>query len=159
MSATRQTILRGPGIVRFANLDLFDTGGITATVETPTSPIQSSLNGTLETIKTDQSAKIAFTPLLALSSAALQALYPDTIRHPAIGQSLFGAEDAPAVVHARSGRKVTFASAAITGYPELTLSSVKTAFGPIELTALVANGKLPSEAGPSTASRRRPSPP
>lgn len=147
MSATRQTILRGPGIVRYSNLDLFDTGGITATIETTTTPIQSSFNGTLETIKTDQSATISLTPLLSLSSDALNTLYPDAIRHPAIGMSLFGAEDTPAVIHARSGRKVTFASAALTGYPELTLSSVKTAFGPLELTALVANGKLPSEAG------------
>ena len=44
-----------------------------------------------------------------------------------------------------AGKKVTLFAAAVTTPPPLILSAVATAFGAAEITALLANGKLPGE--------------
>jgi hypothetical protein len=48
-------------------------------------------------------------------------------------------------VHSRAGTKVVFTAAALTQCPELRLSPVATAFGQAQFTALLPNGKLPTD--------------
>lgn len=146
MATQRQSIIRGPGTVTFGSVKLFDQGGITAEIESGTSPIVSSMSGTIDTIKTDQSGKITLTPVGNLSSAIVAALFPSWVQKPDIGKSVFGSTDAPVVISSRAGTKVTFFATGLTKCPDLTLSPVKTAFGSMELTALLANGKLPTDA-------------
>lgn len=147
MATTRQSIVRGPGTVSYNGVKLFDSSGITAEVDSATADINSSLSGKLDTIKTDQIGKISLTPVGEISNAILAVLYPDWIRNNSVGQSIFGATDTSLVISSRAGKKVTFAAAGITKVPEIYLSPVKTSFGSAEFTALVANGKLPDEAG------------
>ena len=147
MATTRQSIVRGPGTVAFNGVKLFDASGITAEVDSTTKEIPSSIAGTLDTIKTDQVGKISLTPIGNVSAEILATLFPSWIQKPVIGQSVFGSTDKPLVVSSMAGTKVTFNAAALTKCPDLMLSPVETAFGGVEFTALLANGKLPNETG------------
>ena len=144
MATTRQSIVRGPGTVKFDNVKLFDANGINAEVESSTQEIPSSIAGNLDTIKTDQIGKITLTPVGEISSALLTLLYPFQTPNP--GASIMGSTDKPLVISSRAGTKVTFHNAALSKIPDLILSPVKTAFGSAEFTALLANGKLPTDA-------------
>ena len=147
MATTRQSIVRGPGTVAFNGVKIFDASGITAEVDSTTKEIPSSIAGTLDTIKTDQVGKISLTPIGNVSAEILATLFPSWIQKPVIGQSVFGSTDKPLVVSSMAGTKVTFNAAALTKCPDLMLSPVETAFGGVEFTALLANGKLPNETG------------
>lgn len=146
MGTTRQSIIRGPGTVTFGGVKLFDASGVSAEIDSATQEVPSSIAGKLDTIKTDQTGRVTLTPVGNLSTALLSTLYPDWIRSPAIGRSVFGTTDAPLVIASRAGTKVTFFAAALSSCPDLLLSPVKTAFGQAEFTALLANGKLPTDA-------------
>ena len=145
MATTRQSIIRGPGSVSFGGVTLYDASGITAEIDSATQDVPSSIAGKLDTIKTDQTGKISLTPVGNLSEALVGVLYPDWVKTPEIGRSVFGSTDAPLVVHSKAGTKVTFLAAALSKCPDLLLSPVKTAFGAAEFAALLANGKLPTE--------------
>lgn len=145
MATTRQSIIRGPGTVTFGGVHLFDKDGITAEIESSTNEIPSSISGNLDTIKTDQIGRVSLTPVGNLSESLISVLYPAYAQVPVIGQSLFGSSDAPLAVSSRAGTKVTFTAAALTQLPELRLSPVETAFGQAQFTAVVPNGKLPTD--------------
>lgn len=146
MATQRQSIVRGPGTVTFDGVKFFDKDGISAEVESATQEIPSSVSGTLDVIKTDQTGKVTMTPVGNITEAILAVLFPDWVQKPEIGRSVFGSTDKPLVVSSKAGTKVTFHAAALTKCPDLTLSPVQTAFGGVEFTALLANGKLPGEA-------------
>ena len=147
MATTRQSIIRGPGTVMFGGLKIHDSSGITADIESSTQEIPSSVAGTLDTIKTDQTGKISLTPVGNITQALLDLFFPSWMKKPVFGTSIMGETDRPLAVSSRAGTKVTFACAGLTKCPELQLSPVKTAFGGIEFTAVVANGKLPGDTG------------
>ena len=144
MSTTRQSIVRGPGTVLYNNVYIHDSNGINAEVETTTKEIPSSIAGNLDTIKTDQVGKITLTPVGEISADLLETLYQYQTPNP--GSSIMGQSDSPLHISSRAGTDVTFYNAALTRIPDLILSPVKTAFGPAEFTALLANGKLPTDA-------------
>ena len=146
MGTTRHSIIRGPGTVSYGGVKFFDASGIDAALDSATSEVPSSIAGKLDTIKNDQTGKVTLTPVGNLSEALVALLYPSWLQTPEIGRSLFGSADTPLFVSSRAGQKVTFYAAAVTGFPDLNLSPVKTAFGPVEWTALLANGKLPTDA-------------
>jgi len=146
MATTRQSIIRGPGTITFDSVKFFDQGGITAEVDSSTQDIGSSISGKLDTIKTDQIGKVSLTPVGNLSSSLLNVLFPSYLKTPVIGQSIFGSADKALVIASKAGTKVTFNAAALTKPPELYLSPVKTAFGGLEFTALLPNGKLATDA-------------
>lgn len=147
MATTRQSIIRGPGTVMFGGLKIHDSSGITADIESSTQEIPSSVAGTLDTIKTDQTGKISLTPVGNVSKALLDLFFPAWVKKPVFGTSIMGGSDMPLVVSSRAGTKVTFSCAGLTKCPELSLSPVKTVFGGVEFTAVVANCKLPGESG------------
>lgn len=146
MATTRQSIIRGPGSVTFGGVTFFDASGISAEIDSATAEIPSSIAGKLDTIKTDQTGKVALTPVGNLSEDLIAVLYPDWLQTPAIGRSVLGSTDAPLVVHSKAGQKLTFLAAAVSKCPDLLLSPVKTAFGSMEFAALLANGKAPTDA-------------
>lgn len=141
----RTNILRGPGAAIIGTgpsaITLHDATGITAELNSSTQDVPSSISGTLDTIKTDQTATITLTPCGQLSDAILAALYPH--QTPSIGASLLGPTDTPLAVHSLAGTRVEFVAAALTACPELILSPIATAFGQATYTALLGLGKLP----------------
>lgn len=146
MGTTRQSIIRGPGAVTFDSVTLHDASGINAEIDSSTTEVPSSIAGRLDTIKTDQIGKVSLTPVGNLSEAVVALLYPAIFTSPATGASIFGSTDKPLAVHSRAGTVVSFVAAALTKPPDLTLSPVKTSFGQAEFTALLGNGKLPTDA-------------
>lgn len=145
MPTTRQSIIRGPGTVKFNGIKFFDQSGIGAEIDSATQDIGSSISGKLDTIKTDQIGKISLTPVGNLTKELLAVFFPEYFQKPVIGQSIFGSEDKELVISSKAGTQVKFAAAALTKCPELYLSPVKTAFGSVEFTALLPNGKLPDD--------------
>nr|DAG10904.1 MAG TPA: hypothetical protein [Caudoviricetes sp.] len=143
MSINRNTILRGPGTVKFGGVTVFDSNGITCEIESATQGLPSSISGEIGTIKTDQTGKISFTPCGQISAAILAALFP--YASAAIGSSACGADDTPCVVHGMSGTRVTLVNCCVRKMPEIYLSPVKTAFGSVELAAALGLAKGPTD--------------
>ena len=143
MSINRNTILRGPGTVKFGGATVFDANGITCEIESATQGLPSSISGEIGTIKTDQTGKISFTPCGQISAAILAALFP--YASAAIGSSACGADDTPCVVHGMSGTRVTLVNCCVQKMPEIYLSPVKTAFGSVELAAALGLAKGPTD--------------
>lgn len=143
MSINRNTILRGPGTVKFGGVTVFDANGITCEIESATQGLPSSISGEIGTIKTDQTGKISFTPCGQISAAILAALFP--YASAAIGSSSCGADDTPCVVHGMSGTRVTLVNCCVRKMPEIYLSPVKTAFGSVELAAALGLAKGPTD--------------
>lgn len=143
MSINRNTILRGPGTVKFGGATVFDSNGITCEIESATQGLPSSISGEIGTIKTDQTGKISFTPCGQISAAILAALFP--YASAAIGSSACGAADTPCVVHGMSGTRVTLVNCCVRKMPEIYLSPVKTAFGSVELAAALGLAKGPTD--------------
>lgn len=146
---TRQAIYRGPGAAVIGTTTIHDKGGITAEIEQAAQEITASVSGPLDTIATDRQGKIKLTPAGELSTAVLAALFPH--QTPVFGSSLYGSvatpgTDVPLEIFGMDGKTLKFFNAGLTGIPPIFLSSIKTAFGEAEWTALVANGKLPGEA-------------
>ena len=144
MSINRNTILRGPGTVKFGGATVFDANGITCEIESATQGLPSSISGEIGTIKTDQTGKISFIPCGQISAAILAALFP--YASAAIGSSACGAADTPCVVHGLSGTRVTLVNCCVRKMPEIYLSPVKTAFGSVELAAALGLAKGPTDA-------------
>jgi len=140
----RKNILTGPGAVTFNSVVMHDADGISVDIDSATQDIQSSVSGKIDTIKTDQQGKVAFTPCGVVSAEILAALYPH--QAPLIGSRIFGAADVPLIINGTDGKQVTFMNAALTQVPDLQLSTVKTAFGQAEFTALIADNKKPTDA-------------
>lgn len=143
MPINRNTILRGPGTVKFGGVTVFDANGITCEIESATQGLPSSISGEIGTIKTDQTGKISFTPCGQISAAILAALYP--YASAAIGSSACGAADTPCVVHGMSGTRVTLVNCCVRKMPEIYLSPIKTAFGSVELAAALGLAKGPTD--------------
>ena len=143
MSINRNTILRGPGTVKFGGATVFDANGITCEIESATQGLPSSISGEIGTIKTDQTGKISFIPCGQISAAILAALFP--YASAAIGSSACGADDTPCVVHGMSGTRVTLVNCCVQKMPEIYLSPVKTAFGSVELAAALGLAKGPTD--------------
>lgn len=143
MPINRNTILRGPGTVKFGGVTVFDANGITCEIESATQGLPSSISGEIGTIKTDQTGKISFTPCGQISAAILAAIYP--YASAAIGSSACGAADTPCVVHGMSGTRVTLVNCCVRKMPEIYLSPVKTAFGSVELAAALGLAKGPTD--------------
>lgn len=142
---TRQSIIRGPGRLTLGATVIDTKDGISLSQESATQDLTSDLAGFLGTIQSDTKLTVSATPYGELSAALLAALYPAALRTPAVGSSLFGSTDTPCTVHSTAGTLVTLFAAAVTTPPPLALSAVATAFGPLEITAVPANGKLPGE--------------
>jgi len=140
----RKNILAGPGAVKFDGVVIHDADGISADINSATQDIQSSMSGKLDTIKTDQQGKVTLTPCGVVSDEILAALFPH--QTPVIGSRIFGASDTPLIVNGADGKQVLFVNAALTGIPDLLLSTVKTAFGQAEFTALIADDVKPGAA-------------
>ena len=106
MATSRTSILRGPGSVTYVGQTFYDADGITADVETTTQDVPSSVSGTLDTIKTDATGKVTFTPCGQLSADLIALLFP--YGSATIGASACGLADKALVVHSVGGTKVTF---------------------------------------------------
>ena len=141
----RKNILTGPGALSYGGVVIHDASGITVNIDSATQDLPSSVSGKMDTIKTDQRGVVTLTPAGVVTQGILDALYPH--QAPAIGSRLHGDTDKPLVVNGTDGMRVTLSNAALTGVPDLLLSTVRTAFGQAQFTALIADNKKPDAAG------------
>ena len=137
----RKNILTGPGAAKYDGVTLHDADGINVTIDSATQDIVSSVSGPMDTIKTDQQGTVTLAPCGVLTQAILDILFPH--QNPAIGSRIFGDADKPMLVNGIDGKQVKLFNAALTGVPELRLSTIQTLFGQATFTALIADGKSP----------------
>jgi hypothetical protein len=134
MTITRTTLLGGPAAAIWGGRTYFAESGILVTPALELEAVDSDAQGILDATATGAPVMIRFTPYAPF--ADLVALYPWLEGAP--GTSLFGTTDAPLVLIAANGVRLTFAAAAIVEMPELTLGTSDAAAGAVTFLALGA---------------------
>lgn len=139
MAITRQSILRGPALVKFGGQSIYTAGDIKATIAPETFRIPTAVYGDVGERLNDVKISLSFTPSGMWTVPLLAVLYPRAAAQ--VGASVFGAVDTPVTIHPLSGsEKMTFSCAAVTKMPALNLSPVATTMGEMTVTALIRNG-------------------
>ncbi len=134
MPVTRTTLLGGPATATFAGHTLVARDGILVTPALELEAVDSNAQGILDATATVAPVTIKFTPQAAM--ADLPALYPFLEGAP--GTPLFGASDAPLVLVAANGARLTFSAVAIAQMPDLSLSATGAVAGAVTFVALGA---------------------
>ena len=145
MTTPRTSIIAGPARIGFHGQTLFSAGDVI--VSTRVRAFEVAASGRLPQRREDRvDVELTFTPDGAW---APMCVLLQELTGLAVGQDVFGAEDAPVVVEASDGWTYVYANGALTGPPEVTLSAGRTLFGPATITALGARDSA------STAPERR----
>ena len=132
MGISRDSIIKGPGVVTFDSAVIFAKGDIDNPETMETVEHESSAHGrVLETIK-ERVTSVSFDPVGDWSQIATIMPYRAFVP----GQSIFTNTDKPLVITSRNGETRTYPAAAITKLPSVLLSSVKTMLGPIEFRTI-----------------------
>ena len=131
---TRTTLLGGPAAAIFGGRTFFAREGILVTPALELEAVDSDAQGILDATASGVPVTIQFTP--SAPFADLMALYPFLEGAP--GCSLFGAVDAPLVLIAANGVRLTFAAVAVMQMPDLVLSTRGSAAGAVTFAALGA---------------------
>jgi hypothetical protein len=134
MAITRTTLLGGPATATFGGRTYFANSGIVVTPALELDAVDSDSQGQLDATVSGVPLTIRFAPNAPF--ADLLALYPYAMGEP--GTSLFGTEDAPLVLVAANGVRLTFAAAAIVQMPDLALTAQGAAAGAVTFLALGA---------------------
>lgn len=123
MSLARASILRGPGKVKINATEILTQGDITFTPNTENAPVNFSHGGVLDSVLSDATLQLDFTPANQITAGILSALFP--YGTPVIGSSLLTDADVTAAVVGResASNKITLAAAALSKMPSLRLSS------------------------------------
>jgi len=134
MPVTRTTLLAGPAAATFGGHTFFANDGILVTPALELDEVESDANGWLDETVIEAPVTIKFTP--SAPFADLLALYPWVQGAP--GASLFGAADAPLVLTAANGARLTFAAAAVIAMPDLHLTTQGPIAGAVTFLAIGA---------------------
>jgi hypothetical protein len=118
--------------VTFNGATLYSKGDIQLEMGLETFDVETSMHGVVDQRVTDRVAKITFTPDGQYES--LSVIWPYGAMN--LGDSVFTGTDRPLVIKTREGKTLTFAAAAITKMPDITLGATKTMHGAIEFTCL-----------------------
>jgi len=140
----RTDILRGPGLVRLGGYAIDDKDAIACVMESTTDDITTSLRGKVDTIATDTTIKTTLTPYGGITNELLALFF--ALQPKNIGTSIFGETDTPMTVHSRLGTRLELVNSAITKAPEINLTPIRTAFGQLEITSLLALDKYGGDA-------------
>jgi hypothetical protein len=139
MAITRTTLLGGPAAATFNGHTFFARDGILVTPaldiadELPV-PVESDAMGELDATMPGAAVMIRFVPTAPL--AGLPALLPWLQGAP--GAPLFGTADAPLVLVAANGVRLTFAAVAVVQMPDLMLGAREPVAGTVTFLALGA---------------------
>jgi hypothetical protein len=134
MPVTRTTLLSGPAAATYKGHTFFAYEGILVSPALEIEAVDSDAQGVLDGTVSGSPLMIKFTPSAALED--LLALYPWTMGSP--GVSLFGAADAPLVLVAANGVRLTFSAAAVVAMPDLMLTNRGVVAGAVTFAALGA---------------------
>jgi hypothetical protein len=134
MNITRTTLLGGPAAATFAGHTFFARDGILVTPALEIDAVDSDTEGVLDGTVSSAPVTIKFTPSAPFTD--LVALYPWLQASP--GTPLFGAADAPLILTAANGVRLTFAAVAIVQMSDLLLTSRGAAAGAVTFMALGA---------------------
>lgn len=140
MARTRGLTLKGPAIITRNSIVYRTVGGIKINLSLGTFEIPSDEAPVIDERLQNIPIEIEFTPVGIVTEAILGALYAPLSM--AVGTSLFGETDIPAVITPLTGKEpVTFHCTGFTAMPDIIWSATKTMLGPCKLTAILANGK------------------
>jgi hypothetical protein len=126
--------LGGPATATFAGRTYVARDGILVTPALELAVVDSDAQGIVDATATTGPVMIQFTPHAAF--ADLEALYPLLAGEP--GTPLFGVDDAPLVLVAANGVRLTFAAAAVVQMPDLLLGARGPVAGSVTFLAIGA---------------------
>ncbi len=135
MAIDRSTIITGPAVIGFNSVTFYSEGDVTVETNIETFDIQSSRLGKIDERMKDPMFKVRFKVLGDITAFATLWPYGATIT----GASLFTGTDKVLTVQGVDGELWTFAAAALTKMPEITLSATKPIIGEVEFTCLRTN--------------------
>lgn len=139
MARTRGLTMKGPAIIT-RNGIVFRTVKIDVSLAMETFAIEGDAAPVIDERLKNIPIEISFTPVGMVTAEIVAALFAPLSM--AVGSSLFGAVDVPAVITPLTGKEpVTFYCTGFTSIPDVIWSTQKTTFGPVKLTAILANGK------------------
>lgn len=133
---SRDNLIQGPALVTFDSDQMYTEGDIQTDFNLETFERRTAIYGKVDEQISDRSAKVSFVPM-EITEANLTKLWP--YASTPMGTKLFTGTDKPLEIWTTSGKKVTFAAAALTKCPNLILSAEKHILGQAEYTCLGAN--------------------
>lgn len=135
MAIDRSTIITGPCVIGFNTHTFYSESDVTITTNKETFDIESSRLGKIDERDKDIKFTVAFKPLGDITNYSTLWPYAATVT----GASIFTGTDRPLTVQGVDGELWTFASAAITKMPNITMSATKTIIGEVEFTCIRTN--------------------
>jgi hypothetical protein len=142
MAFDRTTIFQEPGLLVFNSQHFYSKGPITVNLIEETTDVESDQFGGLDERPVDRRIEIRLEPVGELE--ALATLYPHG--GLTLGQSIFPANDAAAVIFTPAGRSLTVHNVAVSQMPTLRLGHRETLFGELVLTGLIRKSTEPNAA-------------
>jgi len=136
MPFDRTQVIQGPAIISFKGYTYYTQGDITVENTRETWEPKTSIYGALtKRASSSPVTKITFTPAGAADDPTK---YINVFTPANIGQLLFGATDFPVTIQTIAGKLITWKAGAITKAPDLILSTLKTLWGPMEISCIGA---------------------
>jgi hypothetical protein len=135
----------GPAKVGYRSKTFFSSDDIDVPITLETIKLKSSVHGKVDERQIEAAAKIPFTPIGAWTTALLPILWPR--QSPVYGASIFSSADIPLTLNGTDDKLHTFKAVAITKMPSIHLGATKTIIGPVEFTAIRADGSQWTDAG------------
>jgi hypothetical protein len=107
---------------------------VTVNIRQDTFEVMTSAHGKVDERPTERIAEVSFTPSGEWTSTLIGVLFP--YGSYTIGQSIFGSDKALVVQSTVTGRTISFAAAALTKMPDVTISATQTALGSCTFTCI-----------------------
>jgi hypothetical protein len=106
--------------------------------------IQSAVHGTIRNNIHGRLVTSSHAPSGQLNTANIAQLWP--YASMAMGTEVFGDTDTPTVIHAQDGAKHSILASAVVKMPDLNFSAEDSAVGSVDITGVLATGKVPTDA-------------
>lgn len=144
MPLSRENISAGPGIITFGGQAFYSAGDIVVNCDWETAQIMSSMYGEMSSRLIDRKAVITFTPVSQISTGIIALLWKYLTAH--VGNWLYTGTDQTVEIWTEAGKKITFASGALTNFVPMKISASDPVIGQVQLTCINKNNTAWSDA-------------
>jgi len=145
MPLDRSNIFAGPAIITFKGQTFYTKDDIKVDCDWETSKTLSSMYGQMVSRMLDRKAVISFIPVGQLSTGLIAVIWSHFTSK--IGTRIYTGTDYPVEIWTEAGKKITFASGAVTSFVPLKISAADPFIGQMQITCINANNTAWSGAG------------
>ena len=138
----RANIIQGPCLITYGGSTFRSKGDVVFKPVYARTPVPTASFGEVSQRNMSRHFEVSFEPDGRFVAALTAILWPYSTTP--IGQSIYGTDDSPLVIHGRDGVKVTIHNAAVTEMPALRIGTAVTVQGGCKFVGLLANDVLPT---------------